>query len=266
MNFFKYLFLSFTLTISLNAYVDEDIDGVDDSIDQCLNTPFDALADEDGCSKGQRSKKSGKLSLKIGTIINFDQFSDKDTNINFSANYFKDNWNLSLSSSSYTNYNESNDKNSENGDIYLSGGYLFKMDNSNIKLSLGMKLATADDDVGTGEDDYFMNIFYDYFIDNRQDLFLYYGYTVSGDSKSYDYENFSSFSIGSGIALTNSWYSSISYDQSGSIYRSTEDYKALTWFNSYSFSKRFFTTFSYSYALDDISYENSISLKLGVNF
>jgi hypothetical protein len=260
MRLFKYLFISLLVISSTYAYVDEDIDGVDDSIDKCLNTPFDALADEDGCAVGQK-KNSTKLTLKIGTTTSFDDTSDSDTNLNYYIGYRYNNYDFSLSSSNYTSY----DNSSKTGDLYVSGGYTFKNKQSDTKFSLGVKLANADDDVGTGENDYFASIFFDYFINHKQDLFLYYSYTISGDSD-IDYEDFLSFSIGSGVAITNKWYSSISYDYSGSRYRDSEDYRAISWFNTYSFSKNFFTTLNYSYGLDDLSYDHTITLKFGVNF
>ena len=264
MNFFKYILLSSLFVSSAFAYVDSDIDGVDDSVDLCLNTPFDALADADGCAPGQ--KNHSKLTLKIGSDISFNKLSNNSTNFNFFANYNYNNFDFSLSSSNYTSYDNSSGGSSEAGDLYLSSGYIFKNEKSNTKLSLGMKLATADKDVGTGENDYFASIYFDYFINEKQDIFLYYGYTVSGDSVESDYENFSSFSIGSGIALTNSWYSGISYDYSGSNFADTVAYKAVSWFNSYAFSKKYFMTLNYAHGLDDLSYDHTFSLKFGVHF
>jgi len=260
MSFFKYLIISSLLISSAYSYVDEDIDGVDDSIDKCLNTPFDALADEDGCAPGQK-KDGAKLTLKIGTTTSFDKISDTDTNLNFFVGYKYSNYDFSLSSSNYTSYESS----SKTGDIYISSGYTLKNENSDVKFTLGMKLATADEDIGTGENDYFGSIFFDYFINQKQDIFLYTSYTISGDSD-IDYEDFLSFSIGSGVSITNKWYSSLSYDYSGSNFIDSEDYRAISWFNTYSFSKSFFSTLNYSHGLDDLSYDHTISLKFGVNF
>ena len=246
------------------AYQDADIDGVDDSIDKCPNTPFDALVDERGCSDSDNY--NGVLTFKIGSEISFDTFSDTTTNFNLFANYRYNSWDVSLSNSTYSNYDRFGGVSSSNGDLYLSGGYLFISDEFNTKVSLGTKFATADDGVGSGEDDYFASLNFNYFINQKQDIFLYYGYTLSGDSKEFDYEDFYSYAIGSGYMLNSKWYSSISYDYSGSNYDDTEAYRSLSWFNSYQFSKRFFTTLNYSYGLDDISYEHSISLKLGVRF
>ncbi len=50
------------------SYQDMDIDGVDDSVDWCPNSPFDELVDEFGCSKSQKPSKSyGHFTVKLGT-------------------------------------------------------------------------------------------------------------------------------------------------------------------------------------------------------
>ncbi len=264
MKYFKLYLLSLLLTSTAFAYTDNDIDGVDDSIDECLNTPFDVLVGENGCAFGQSNH--GALTLKIGSDISFNQLSDTNTNINFFANYSYNNWNISLSSSHYTTYDSVNGENSEAGDLYLSAGYLFKNDNLHTKFSLGSKLATADEGVGTGENDYFASLYLNYYIGNKQDFFLYYGYTLSGDSASIDYKDFSAISLGTGYAVSDKWYSGISYDYAGANIADGESYKALSWFNSYAFTEQFFVTLNYAHGLDDFSYDHTLSLKLGVTF
>jgi len=37
------------LSSTILAYIDQDVDGVDDNYDLCLNTPFDVIVDERGC-------------------------------------------------------------------------------------------------------------------------------------------------------------------------------------------------------------------------
>ncbi len=246
------------------AYQDNDIDGVDDSIDRCLNTPFVELVDEHGCTYGK--SYLGAFTLKVGGDIRFDTFSKKTTDFNFYANYQYNHWDLSLSNSNYTTYDTISNASSNAGDLYLSGGYLFKEKTFNTKLTIGTKLATADEDVGTGENDFFASVNFDYFINDRQNIFLYYGYTLSGDSNEIDYDNFHSYSMGSGYALNDKWYTAFSYDYSGSIYSDGEAYRALSWFNSYEFSKQFFATINYAHGLDDLSPDHTLSLKFGVRF
>jgi len=264
MHFQKFILLLLFFTQISFAYQDSDIDGVDDSVDQCLNTPFDVLVNEYGCANDK--SYYGALTLKLGNDISFNSSSNKINNFNIFANYRYQNWDLSLSNSNYSTYDSFNDTVSATGDLYLSGGYLFKSETFNTKVILGTKLATADEDVGTGEQDYFASVNFDYFISRQQDVFLYYGYTVSGDSSEVDYEDFSAYSLGSGHAFNNKYYSAISYDYSGSNYIGGEAYRSLSWFHSYEFSKQFFVTLNYAYGLDDISYDHTFSLKFGIHF
>ena len=53
MKFFQIVLSVLLLSSVLVAYKDQDIDGVDDSRDLCLNTPFDVIVDERGCPYGK---------------------------------------------------------------------------------------------------------------------------------------------------------------------------------------------------------------------
>ena len=48
----------------LYGYVDSDLDGVDDSVDKCPNTPFSDLVNEHGCSVKSLVKKEKKKDKK----------------------------------------------------------------------------------------------------------------------------------------------------------------------------------------------------------
>jgi len=299
------------------AYQDFDIDGVDDSVDLCPNTPFDELVDENGCSKSQKPKRSrreyGHLTLKVGTDIYRDSDYEDDESLNLYANYRYRSWDVSVSnsrsiSSTTSSYSEENSYSSS--DVYISLGKSFNIKKGTVKFSVGTKIAgdvdedkvkrykgrwqlrkygiesgatpqggetqTQSNQLSTDselnslyeerDNDYFASINYSYPISNRQNLFLYYGYTISGDSKSVDYQNYSSFSIGTGYMVTNRWYSAISYNYTGSIYKGEDPAQSLSWYNSYSFTKYVFASAGYSYALDDISYKNRYSFAVGVNF
>jgi hypothetical protein len=284
-----------------SAFQDSDIDGVSDAIDLCPNTPFEALVNSRGCSTQQESglaqKKEnsyvGALTLKIGDTLLSDEYYDSENYLNLYANYRYHNWDVSVSnsrtttSSSYTEDNTNSDNN-----IYLSTGYTFTLPKSSLKLSLGTKIVDSDSsssevfqrDRGNGrvntqesmtvddtlldtrDDDYFASVNYNYNLSDKQNLFLYYGYTSSGDSKSTDYEDYSSFSIGTGHSFGKSLYSALSYTYTGSIYSNVDAEQGITWFNSYNFNKNIFATASYTYALEDYSYDNTLAFALGFYF
>lgn len=243
------------------AFQDYDIDGVEDAQDRCPDTPFDQLVGEDGCALDE--KKTGELIFKIGTDISFDTLSDKTSSLNLFTSYSFDDFTFTLSNYSY--YESYQDSYTGIGDLYLSGGYRIKNEDFHTFVTLGSKLSVSDD-IGTGENDYYTSLSLDYFIDEKRDIFVYGGYTVSGDSREVDYENFFTFSIGGGYAFNSKYYSALSYDYSQSAYSGNDNYTALSWFHSYSFSKRYFTTFNYAYGLDDLSFDHTFSLKFGVHF
>jgi hypothetical protein len=132
----KLLFFILLSTFAL-SYQDLDIDGVDDSIDKCLNTPFDETVDENGCSKTQKISNSyyGDLTLKIGMDYYMDKEYENDNSLNLYANYQFNNWDFSISNAN-SNINNSNNSN----DIYLFLGYGFDLDKNYIKLSMGTKI------------------------------------------------------------------------------------------------------------------------------
>ncbi|MFT7879335.1 MAG: hypothetical protein ABXS91_02985 [Sulfurimonas sp.] len=270
------LLLLSTLSFS---YQDSDIDGVEDSVDRCPDSSFDEVVDEKGCTPTQHY--FGVLTLQIGSDISVENESQTTTNFNFFANYRYNDWDITLSNATDTASTSSNTLSSAYGDLYLSTGYYFEKSTLTAKLSLGIKLATRDEETdtdtgfkrgnaheetATGENDLFTSLYLNYGITPKQNLFLYYRYTMSGESNQVDYSNFSTCSLGSGYALTPQWYSALSYDYSGSPYPDTASYKAISWFHSYTFSKRFFATVNYAHGLNDISPDYTVSLKLGVRF
>lgn len=279
------------------AYQDYDIDGVEDSLDACPNTPFDVLVDTQGCpNTGEVSTNItdhylGQVTLKVGTDMSTDETYESVNSLNLYANYRYHHWDVSLSNARTTTNNSYTEDNSDSdNDIYLATGYTFMLPQSAIKLSIGSKFVddtqnttttprgrnflnmhpittqTTTQTIASRDNDYFASMNFDYLLNNKQNVFLYYGYTLSGDSTDTDYEDYSSFSLGTGYALTNAWYSALSYNYTGSIYPTGNAEQGLSWFNSYSFNKNLFATVAYTYALEDFSYDHTFSLALGVHF
>jgi hypothetical protein len=265
----KLLKTSLILTLmvhSLHAYQDKDLDGIDDKMDLCPNTTFDAKVDKFGCavkSLQTPSTKKQHFTIGIGTTLRKDDRYEDDSSFNFFANYQRYNWNFSLSNiHSTTNSDYTQDNTEDNGDdLYISAGYTTYLPKAMLKFSLGSKIASDDRD-----DDYYLSSSVDFFVNKKQDIFLYYSYTLSGDSDSYDYEDYSSFSIGSGYQIVPSWYSAFSYSYADSIYDGGEAQESITWYNSYKINQKVFLTGSYSYALDDLSFEDSFTFSVGMRF
>jgi len=286
----KIVFLVFLSGVAL-SYQDLDIDGVDDSIDKCPNTPFDELVDEDGCSKTQKkvstSSKYGNLTLKIGIDTYIDKDYEDDKTLSLYANYNLNNWDLSISNAHSTFNSSYNDS-----DIYFLLGYTFDLSTNFLKLSIGTKINSdnkddfkkyknkkekraygnennqneANSNSSSRKNDYLTSIDYNYMLNDKLSLLLYYEYTLSGNSKRKDYKNFSSFSTGIGYSFNQDLYTSLSYSYIGSIYKEIEASKSIDLFSNYSLTKKLFITAGYSYALDNLSYDNCFSLAFGINF
>lgn len=261
----KKLLISLLLTgftSALLAYQDYDIDGVEDHLDQCPNTSFDELVDENGCGRTQLQHKS-VITLKVGyERISDDTYGDSNA-LNLYANFKNGPYRVSLSNYNYVDTGVNNS--SSVGDIFLTGGYKMPLPQSSLLISAGIKFPTADEDLGTGESDLLASLYYTYYLDKQTDLFAYYGYTFTGDSDETTYENISTLSVGAGYAFNKSYYSALSYDYAESIFEDVDARSSLSWFHSYDFNDRYFMTFNYAYGLNDEAYDHLFSLKFGVN-
>ncbi len=280
------LLLFFT---TIQAYQDYDIDGVDDTIDRCPNTSFDVIVDEFGCDLNKKEQYYGNFSLQIGTQLLQDESYENNNALNLFANYRYKNWDISLSNlrtttvGSFTedNFNSSND-------VYLSTGYFFKLLEGDIKLSVGTRFLSdisyekkstnrpkkrrrknktnPSNHTISLDNDYFASIHYSYKINQKQNLFLFTGYTITADSDMQTYEDYAAFSLGTGYSIHRAWYSAIAYNYVGSIYKEIDAEESLSWFNSYTFTDNLFATATYRYALDDLSYDHTLLLTVGVMF
>lgn len=250
------------IIIQLHAFEDDDIDGVENSQDLCPNTSFEDTVDKNGCPENKNYW--GKLTLAIGSDINFDDTTTND--YNFYTNYNYNNWDFSLNSSQQSSLDTNNKESQSSGDLYLSSSYSKNIKKLYIQMILGSKIATGDEEVSTGENDYFANIHLSYALTNNLTALSSLSYTSTGDSNETTYNNPLSYSFGIGYMLNNNLYSSLSYQRSDSIYQDSEDYQSISLFNSYNFTEKLFGTLSYTKGLDELSYDQTISIRLGVNF
>ena len=260
--FIKIIILTL-ISVSLHAYEDQDIDGVADSKDLCPNTPFDVVVNEEGCPNEKLFP--GKLTLQIGSDLSFNTTSDISHNLNLFTNYHYNKWDFSLSSSNYNFTNLNTTTNSET-DLYFTVGYLFQYKNLNTKLSLGTKFAFMDEDNMDRDNDYYASINLDYYLSQKHNTFFYYNHTLSGQGTDIKYNDLNSYSLGTGYMFTPNWYSTVAYNYSDTLFTDTESYKALSWFNSYNFTKDVYATLNYAYTLNDSTSRHIVSLNLGVHF
>jgi len=250
------------MIVQLHAFEDSDIDGVSDANDLCPDTSFEDTVDENGCPENQNYW--GEISLSLGADINYDKTSSTD--YNFFMNYSYKRWDIALYSSQQSSMDTNSNSSTSTDDIYLSLGYSLDIDNFSTKLSFGSKLAIGGDEVSTGENDYFSTLNLNYIINEKIALISQLSYTLTGDSKEINYNNTWGYSFGVGYMVSSNYYSSILYQRSNSIYQNSDNYQVITLSNSYNFSDNIFGILNYSRGLDKLSYDHTISLKLGATF
>jgi hypothetical protein len=256
-----YIFL-LLITIPIHAFEDDDIDGVENSKDLCPNTSFEDTVDENGCPEDK--DYWGKLTLSIGSDINIDDSTTTD--YNFFTNYNYKAWDFSIYSSQQSSLDTNNNETQSSGDLYLSTSYNKNIENFYTKLTLGSKIATGDTEISTGENDYFTKLYLSYAFNENFAILSSLSYTLTGDSNETTYNNPIGYSLGFGYMINEKWYSSLTYQNTNSIYEDSENYQSVSLFNSYNFTDNFFGTLSYSKGLDELSYDQTVSIRLGVNF
>jgi hypothetical protein len=236
------------------TYSDYDVDGVEDNIDACPNTPFEMTVDENGCEEGR--SYIGSLTFLGGSISSIDKESDNLTNFLLYLNYRYKDWDISVST-----FNDIQNATVEiPNTFYVTTGYYFKFSNNfQTKVSIGTKQSSV-------QDDYYISSYLDYSISENQNLFLYYSYTYAQNNDSRKYNNFSTISAGIGRMFTDSWFSALSYDFSEATFRNTEDYKVLSWANTFAFSPKYYIVTNYSYGLNNATSDHTISVQFGVKF
>lgn len=249
------------LTVLLFGYSDNDLDGVDDSIDLCPGTPFDQLVDKNGCPENKLFP--GKLLFQVGSDTSFNKVDDTISNLNIYANYMINAWNFSIANSNYYVTNLANDAAENN--LYLTAGYTLVKESIRARFSLGTKFDLSNWDYAEQErdNDFYASVNVEYFFADKQNLFFYYSYTLSGDSDLVDYENFQSVSLGYGYSVTAKWYTALSYNYAQNYYPGTDDYRALSWFNAYNFTDTIYATLNYAHTFDDVSYSHIVTFNIG---
>jgi len=178
----KFLLLVMPLILFAN-FTDNDLDGVDDSVDKCLNTPFNAIVDKYGCTK---------------RLLNF---SKKEKNIDFftELSSIKDEGDSSISqllflgiskSSYYFSFsaliNDIEDKKSTSDVTFKIKKYInFK--NFRFGGGFGLKIPTKDFDTNKLDIPFYLSLSYDW---KMLSFFSGATYTIINDkSKYFDYKN-----------------------------------------------------------------------------
>lgn len=252
----------------LFAYVDSDLDGVDDDVDQCPNTAITDLVDIRGCST------ESLVSLHHYDIIVGGSYSQVDYNTNektdtfttsLQVDYFYKNISLQASTSYYSSQSDSYSE-SGLGDSSLAAFYLLPVNKDfQIRIGAGMILPTYESSLNNNNTDYLATLGASYTL-QKLNLFAAYSFTQINDDDVagvVSYQDTHAYSAGAGYYLSQKLYSSLSYYQADSLYKDVEEIKNISLFAFYTLDKNWFTTAGYAYGLSDSASDHSVSFRLG---
>ena len=253
----------FTLVYAQPAQ-DQDMDGVPDDRDQCLNTPFLNVVDDKGCSTNTllfpEESNHGSLDVSIGYgFSNDEELLDRATQhtSKFQISYYLDNWSYSLRTGYF-----SVDDDKGMLDTTLKVKRKFKLNKSlKIGLGLGAKLPTYD---FTGNNtDFTIYGSVVYYPKSALSLFAGTSYTfINDDEVISPIQNVQTFYTGSGYFFTKNFYANIAYSYAQSKFTTNDPSHSIISTLLYRINDKWFTTLSYSHELkEDLS--NSLNIKFG---
>lgn len=259
------LFAALLTLGSAQSSIDQDMDGVPDTLDECKDTPFLDEVNVEGCSVNTlifpEERQSGSLDIAVGYGVNNDEDAigrDTQYTSKIQVAYYLDQWNFSFRSGYY-----SEDESSGMQDTILKVKRKFKLTPFlKVGLGLGVRLPTYDF-VGNNTD-YTLYSSIRYYPVSALSLFAGANHTFINDE---EYEtplkNTTSLYIGSGYFFTKDFYANIAYSQVESKFVSNQDSQSILGALFYKINDKWFTTISYSHQLDDDNLHNALNFKLG---
>lgn len=260
--------LALLTAATLFAYADSDLDGVEDAVDQCPNTPITDLVDIRGCSI------ESLLSPHHYDIVVGANYSQVDYSTNektdtltttLQVDYFYKNISLQASTSYYSSQSSSYSE-SGMGDSVLAGFYLLPLNKDfRIRLGAGASLPTYESSLNNNNTDYLAMLSANYAID-KVSLFAGYNFTQINDDDVagiVSYQDTHAYSGGAGYSFTSRLYSSLSYYHSDSLYKDVEPIKNVSLYGFYSLDENWFSTFSYAHGLSNSASDHSVGFRLG---
>lgn len=265
-------FLAIFVVLGLFAYVDDDLDGVEDGVDRCLETPLSDLVDAQGCSMESLWMQE-RFDLSLGLSYadtDYMTLTKTDTlTTAFALNYYHSKkLTLSLWSSYYENKSESYSASGLN-DTYVNAEYLLSDDVLSLSLSGALILPTYESSFMKNNTDFSTTLNLAYALTQNAELFGSFGHTFINDENIAGYaafEDTNHFTLGAGYFMSEEFYISGAYNQSQSIYADIEDISTLSLYGVYDLSAANFLTFSYARGLSESASRNYLGLSLGYRF
>ncbi len=257
------------LSINLFAYVDSDMDGVDNSYDKCPNTPLTELVDIRGCTI------KSTVSLHHFDIIVGASYSDADYNTlnktktlssSLQVDYYYKNLSLQASTSYYKTQSSAYNNKGLNNSV-IAGYYKIRAINSlYVRVGAGVILPTYNSSLKNNNTDYFASLSLSYPINSKVNLFGGYSYTIINDVPGVSYKNTNGYNGGLGYYFSSKLYASAGYNLAESSYMGVGDISTASLYAFYSIDNNWFTSVNYAYGLSTAASNNYASISLGYYF
>jgi len=286
----RHLFLIFSiLSLSLFAYSDADLDGVEDSVDQCPGTSITELVDISGCTISNLESPHHFDIIIGGSFSQVSPIQEKTNTFTSSlqVDYYYEGFSIQASSAYYTS-ESSSISTSGMTDSFVGAYYQFKpLKSLSLRFGGGAILPTYTSDINNNNIDYTASTSLSYLF-NDFNFFGSYSYTLvnddnfnfdeitTGDTTSVYYQNTNAYNIGLGYYPTSRLYTSIAYNSSDSIYEkfistatgtTTQDsLDTVSAYLFYTINKNWFATGSYAYGLTDSASDHYVNVRLGYYF
>jgi hypothetical protein len=276
----KILFSLFACSLALFAYTDADLDGVDDSVDLCPNTPITDIVDKNGCSvKSVITEHHFDIIMGLAySQYNYRLNDDSDTiTTSLQADWYYGNYSAQLFTSYYSTDGDGYDRDGMN-DTTLAGYYTFKnvVPRLNLQVGAGVVFPTYDADYDNNNADFVASLNANYAMD-EVNLFAGYSFTYVGDDdvrytgtdgNTYEilYQNTNAFNAGAGYHFSPRLYASASYFYSDSIYEDVDAIENITLYGFYTIDAHWFLTGNYAYGLSDTTSDHYVALRVGYYF
>ena len=281
----------------LYGYVDTDLDGVDDSVDKCPNTPFSDLVNESGCTvksliknkkvkpkvskeKINKNKKNRNQeeSKRVPHPILYDAKKNRKTHYDISVGFNKmggtsnesimaDIYHNNFSLSLFTAIdNKRNYDDSRLNDTRIWGYYSYRY-NKKLLLKAGAGIVMPNIDGNSNKRvDAGISLFGSYTVGSFSPYFgASYRFTgLKGDE--YGLQDYYSLYGGAGFYLSKKLYMSYTYAYSSAEYDWSKDIKTDSIYLYYNIDNNWFGTASYLRNLKGLDYNEGFSFSIGYYF
>lgn len=262
------LLLSLALAAHLFAYTDNDMDGVDDSVDRCLNTLFSDLVDAQGCTtQSLYTDRHFDVIAGVGySQLNYASNTPTDTlTTTLQADYYTQNFSAQIIASRYSS-------DSDNGlnDTLIAGYYRIPLSGRmDAKIGAGVLLPTYETGYNNEALDIIGSAALSYRLDSSLTLMGGYSYTAVNDKDvagAVAYQNTHAFFAGADYQANERLSFGGSYYRGDSIYTGIAAIEKLGGYTLYRFDEHWFGNASYAYGLSDSASDHSLDLRLGYYF